>query len=81
MTSTMAKRQVNSEDNRGLGQPSPGRRPSAAVEVLTKAVEESGEDQSPTIAVVTPRGTYYVYSITRRAIQETNSSASGDLVC
>ena len=50
---------------------------------LTKAMKESGQDQSNTTTVVTPRSVY-VYHLPckfKPAIQETNISASAELVC
>ena len=53
------------------------------VELLIQAVHESGEDQSDTVTMVTPRSmyVYYLPSKFKIAVQETNMSASAELVC
>ena len=52
-------------------------------EPLAEAVEESGQDQSNTVTVVTPRSVY-AYHLPckfKTTIQETNISASAELMC
>ena len=51
--------------------------------ILTEAVQESGEDRSGTVTVVTPRS-IYVYHLPSKfatAVQEVNMGASAELVC
>ena len=54
-----------------------------AAEILTEAVEESGEDQSGTAAVVTPTKmySYNILSKFMSAIQETNMGATAEIAC
>ena len=51
--------------------------------LVTEAVEESGEDQSSTVTVVTPRNEYVYHLPSKfiRPIQEANIVASAELVC
>ena len=54
-----------------------------AAELLTEAVEESGEDHSGTAPVVTPTN-MYIYNISSRfmsAVQETNMGATAEIAC
>ena len=54
-----------------------------AAEPLTEAVEESGEDHSGTVTVVTPRN-MYIFNISSKfmsAVQETNVGATAEIAC
>ena len=57
--------------------------PKIPAELLVAAVEESGEDQSGTVTVVTPRKdhVYHLPSKFIRPVQEINMAASAELVC
>ena len=52
-------------------------------EQLTEAVEESGEDSSDTVILVTPRNVF-IYNIPSKfmsAVDETNMGATAEIVC
>ena len=54
-----------------------------AVELLTEAVEESGDDCNGTVTLVTPRNVF-IYNIPNKfmsAVEETNMGASAEIVC
>ena len=56
--------------------------PRTTVELLVEAVEESGQDQSDSVTVVTPRSVhiYHLPSKFKTAIQESDTGASAELV-
>ena len=85
MTTIAVKINVNSkiavetkrEDTRIPGEQLP------AAELLTEAMEESGEDCSDTVTLVTPRNVF-IYNIPSKfmsAVDETNMGATAEIVC
>ena len=51
--------------------------------ILTEAIQESGEDHSGTVTVVTPRNIYVYHRPSKfiTAVQEVNFYASAEIVC